>query len=96
MKILKEGEAAPFGYGFVRHRIDYLGKEVAPLPLNYLIRWIYSWQQKSYVSMTREELRALKAVRALMIEAEEKGNKKGREWAIRKFLAGKLDEKVKP
>jgi hypothetical protein len=88
-KLLKEGEAAPFGYGFVRHRFDYLGVEVAPLPLNYLIRWIYERQSKSYVPATKKELNAIEAVRELQIQANgngyERGLKDGRDWTIRTY-----------
>lgn len=75
--ILKEGEAVPFGYGFVRHRWDYLGTEVAPMPLNWIIRAVTWLQQKSYRQMTRDEVRQLDKVKALMIEAEAKGKERG-------------------
>lgn len=76
-KILSEGEAAPFGYGFVRHRFDYLGYEVAPLPLNYLIRWVHKWQQSSYKPPTKRELNAIKSVRELQIRANGNGYERG-------------------
>ena len=70
-KYLKEGESTPFGYGFVTHRYDMLAREVAPLPLNYLIRFIRWWQMKSYRQMTRDELRQLKKVQAIIIQAQQ-------------------------
>lgn len=76
-RIIAEGEAAPFGYGFVRYRFDYLGVEVAPLPLNYLIRWVYSWQAKSKKPPTRRELKAMKSVRELQIRANGNGYERG-------------------
>lgn len=79
-KYLKEGEAVPFGYGFVAHRYDMLAIEVAPLPVNYLIRVIRWWQMKSYRSMTRDELRQLKKVKAIVYEAEAMQHIKDMSW----------------
>lgn len=75
--ILKEGEAVPFGYGLVRHRPECIGTEVAMMPLNWLKRSFHWAVQKSYHPMTRDELKTLKAVKALMIEAEAKGRNMG-------------------
>lgn len=83
-KYLKEGEQTPFGYGFVAHRYDMLATEVAVLPLNYIIRFIRNWQMKSYKQMTREELKQLKKVQAIVSYevaiAVMKEKKKNMDW----------------
>jgi hypothetical protein len=84
-RYLKEGEACPFGYGFVAHRYDMLAIEVAPLPLNYLIRLVRGWHRKSYRSMTRDELRQLKKVRAIVLEAEARQHSKDLDWFKRQM-----------
>lgn len=79
-KYLKKGEAAPFGYGFVAHRYDMLATEIAPLPINYLIRFVRRWQMKSYHKMTRDELRQLKKVQAIVIEAKAEQQRQDMKW----------------
>lgn len=76
-KYLKEGEAVPFGYGFVSHRLDMLATEVAPVPLNIFIRLIRWLQFKSFRQMTREEIKTSNKINALLLEAEAKGKEKG-------------------
>lgn len=76
-KLLREGEAVRFGWGFVRYRPEIMMAEVAPMPLNWLIRFVVWLMHKSHHPMTRAELRTLKATKALMIEAEAKGRDKG-------------------
>jgi len=84
-RYLKEGETVPFGYGFVCHRFDMLATEVAPLPMNYLIRFVRRWQMKSWLKMTRDELRQLDKVQAIVLEAEAKQHIKDMDWFKRRF-----------
>lgn len=77
MRLLKEGEAVKFGWGFVRYRPEMIMAEVAPMPLNWILRFVYWAMRKSHHPMTRDELRTLHSVQALMIEAEKKGRDKG-------------------
>jgi hypothetical protein len=76
-RYVREGERAPLGYGLVGWRPEYLGAEIAPMPWNWIKRFIYWATIKSRYPMTRDELRTQKAVRALMIEAEAKGREAG-------------------
>ena len=92
-KYLKEGEAIPFGYGFVAHRYDMLAIEVSVLPINYLIRAVRWWQMKSYRKMTRDELRQLRKVQAIVLEAKEEEHRKDMKWFMEVLATAPTDNK---
>lgn len=96
--IVTEDQAVPFGYGFVRNRFDYYGEEVAIMPLNWLIRFIYYLQRKSYVIPSEKELKAMKHVRELQVEANRLGYERGYEdgkKAGEQYLASLLGESLR-
>lgn len=73
--LIKEGVNPPFGYGLVRHRPDYMGFEIAPMPFNWLIRFVYWLQRKSYKDISEAELRTLEIVKELLeLRGERKYN----------------------
>lgn len=75
--IVTEGGAVPFGYGFVRYRFDYMGKQLAIMPFNWIIRAVDWLQRKSYAPPTERELKAIRLVRELQVEANRKGYERG-------------------
>jgi hypothetical protein len=58
-RTIHEGEMIPIGYGYVRYDFMRDAYVLAPMPINWIIRWtrnfLYWARQKSYVPLTDEE-----------------------------------------
>lgn len=58
-----EGERRPFGYGFVTYDFMRDGIQVAPMPINWIIRFIDWASHKSQRPLTQAEIENHKRVR---------------------------------
>lgn len=64
IRVIYEGERRPFGYGFVTYDFMRDGIQVAPMPINWIIRFINWAARKSQRRLTDEEMTNHRRVKA--------------------------------